>query len=82
MALTAAQAAADAAKEGGFLVIGSEQVSDREHDMIARIAKVMWRARSRCIRRGDRVQVRAGLRVRVGHWPRLRLELEPPVAWE
>ena len=35
----AAQAAADAAKEGGFLGIGAEQVSDREQDMIARIAK-------------------------------------------
>lgn len=34
-----AQASADAAKEGGFLGIGAEQVSEREHDMIARIAK-------------------------------------------
>ena len=37
--LVAAQAAADAAGEGGFLGIGAEQVSGREHDMIARIAK-------------------------------------------
>jgi hypothetical protein len=37
--VTAAQASADAAGEGGFLGIGAEQVSQREHDMIARIAK-------------------------------------------
>jgi len=37
--VAAAQAAADAAGEGGFLGIGAEQVSAREHDMIARIAK-------------------------------------------
>ena len=37
--VTAAQASADAAGEGGFLGIGAEQVSGREHDMIARIAK-------------------------------------------
>jgi hypothetical protein len=37
--VAAAQASADAAGEGGFLGIGAEQVSGREHDMIDRIAK-------------------------------------------
>lgn len=32
-----AQAAADAAKEGGFLGIGAEQVSKREQDMLDRV---------------------------------------------
>jgi hypothetical protein len=33
----AAQAAADAAKEGGFMGFGAEQVSQREKDMIERV---------------------------------------------
>jgi hypothetical protein len=32
-----AQAAADAAKEGGFMGIGAEQVSDREQEMLERM---------------------------------------------
>ena len=35
--VTAAQAAADAAKEGGFLGFGAEQVSDREQAMMDRV---------------------------------------------
>jgi hypothetical protein len=35
--VTAAQAAADAAKEGGFMGIGAEQVSDREKAMVDQI---------------------------------------------
>jgi len=33
----AAQAAADAAKEGGFMGFGAEQVSDREQAMLDRV---------------------------------------------
>jgi hypothetical protein len=35
--LQAAQAAADAAKEGGFMGFGAEQVSQREKDMLERV---------------------------------------------
>jgi hypothetical protein len=35
--VTAAQAAADAAKEGGFMGIGAQQVSDREEAMLERV---------------------------------------------
>jgi hypothetical protein len=35
--LAAAQAAADAAKEGGFMGFGAEQVSGREQDMLDRV---------------------------------------------
>lgn len=35
--VTSAQAAADAAKEGGFMGFGAEQVSQREKDMIDRV---------------------------------------------
>ncbi len=36
-----AQAAADAAKEGGFMGFGAELVSQRERDMMARVAKAV-----------------------------------------
>ena len=35
--ITAAQAAADAAKEGGFMGIGAQRVSDREQAMLDRV---------------------------------------------
>jgi hypothetical protein len=35
--VTAAQAAADAAKEGGFLGFGAQQVSEREQDMLNQV---------------------------------------------
>jgi hypothetical protein len=35
--VTTAQAAADAAKEGGFMGIGAEQVSQGERDMLERV---------------------------------------------
>jgi hypothetical protein len=35
--VTAAQAAADAAKEGGFMGIGAQQVSDREQAMLDKV---------------------------------------------
>jgi len=40
----AAQAAADAAKEGGFMGFGAEQVSSREKDMIGRVRTAVTRA--------------------------------------
>jgi hypothetical protein len=36
-----AQAAADAAKEGGFMGIGAQQVSDREQEMLRRIRETV-----------------------------------------
>lgn len=36
-----AQAAADAAKEGGFMGFGAELVSQGEHDMMARVAQAV-----------------------------------------
>jgi hypothetical protein len=39
-----AQAAADAAKEGGFMGFGAEQVSSREKDMIDRVRAAVTRA--------------------------------------
>ena len=39
-----AQAAADAAKEGGFMGFGAEQVSSREKDMIGRVRTAVTRA--------------------------------------
>jgi hypothetical protein len=39
--VTAAQAAADAAKEGGFLGFGAEQVSEREQHMLDRVRAVV-----------------------------------------
>jgi len=39
--VAAAQAAADAAKEGGFMGFGAEQVSQGERDMMARVAKAV-----------------------------------------
>jgi hypothetical protein len=41
--VTAAQAAADAAKEGGFLGFGAEQVSDREQAMIDQVRAAVER---------------------------------------
>jgi hypothetical protein len=38
--VTAAQAAADAAKEGGFLGIGAQQVSEREQAMVDRVRAI------------------------------------------
>jgi hypothetical protein len=35
--VSAAQASADAAKDGGFMGIGAHQVSEREQDMLARV---------------------------------------------
>jgi hypothetical protein len=39
--VAAAQAAADAAKEGGFIGFGAELVSQGERDMMTRVAKVV-----------------------------------------
>jgi hypothetical protein len=39
--LAAAQAAADAAKEGGFMGFGAQQVSDREHAMLERVREAV-----------------------------------------
>ena len=39
--LAAAQAAADAAKDGGFMGIGAQQVSEREQDMLARMRQAV-----------------------------------------
>ena len=39
--VTSAQAAADAAKEGGFLGIGAERVSDREAAMLEQVRTTM-----------------------------------------
>jgi hypothetical protein len=39
--LTAAQRAADAAKEGGFMGIGAKQVSEGEEKMLARLREVL-----------------------------------------
>jgi len=36
-----AQAAADAAKEGGFMGIGAQQVSEREQEMLERVRKAV-----------------------------------------
>ena len=42
--LDAAQASADAAKEGGFLGIGAEQVSEREQQMLERLRDALGMA--------------------------------------
>ena len=42
--LDVAQASADAAKEGGFLGIGAEQVSDRERQMVERLRDALGMA--------------------------------------
>jgi len=39
--VAAAQAAADAAKEGGFMGIGAEQVSEREQEMLERVREAV-----------------------------------------
>ena len=39
--VAAAQAAADAAKEGGFMGIGAQRVSEREQEMLARVRKAV-----------------------------------------
>jgi hypothetical protein len=39
--LTAAQRAADAAKEGGFMGFGAKQVSEGEETMLARLREVL-----------------------------------------
>jgi hypothetical protein len=39
--LATAQAAADAAKEGGFMGFGAEQVSEGEHKMLERLAATL-----------------------------------------
>ena len=39
--VTAAQGAADAAKEGGFMGIGAEQVSEREEAMLAQVREAV-----------------------------------------
>ena len=39
--LKAAQGSADAAKEGGFMGIGAEQVSEREEKMLAKLREAM-----------------------------------------
>jgi hypothetical protein len=39
--MTVAQATADREKEGGFLGIGGEQVSDREREMLARLGTAL-----------------------------------------
>ena len=39
--VASAQAAADAAKEGGFLGIGAQQVSEREQEMLARVREAV-----------------------------------------
>ena len=39
--VAAAQAAADAAKEGGFLGFGARQVSDRERAMVDRVRETV-----------------------------------------
>ena len=39
--VTAAEAAADAAKEGGFLGFGAQQISDREKTMLERVRAVL-----------------------------------------
>ena len=39
--VASAQAAADAAKEGGFMGIGAQQVSEREQEMLARVREAV-----------------------------------------
>jgi hypothetical protein len=39
--VAAAQAAAEAAKDGGFMGIGAQQVSEREQEMIDRVREVV-----------------------------------------
>ena len=39
--VAAAQAAADAAKEGGFMGIGAQQVSEREQEMLERVREAV-----------------------------------------
>ncbi|HET7349787.1 MAG TPA: hypothetical protein VFJ28_02500 [Marmoricola sp.] len=41
--MAAAQAAAEAAKDGGFMGIGAQQVSDREQEMLDRLREVVSR---------------------------------------